>query len=224
MKFSKIVASALAGAGFMGSVMAADAATVGGASLNISNGLLQSSAGFEDGEAGYFFNISGDFVAESLITDFAVVRDYDATVMVWDAAGVPVFNLILPLPAISINGVLAGFGGAGILDLLAPGLDASSGTLAIAGVDIDYSYSDLSITANAIAGAFTLALFIDEFFLADFDYFLGLGVSTPPASAEFSAEFAISTVPVPAALPLAFTGVALLGGLGFRRRRAAIRA
>lgn len=222
MTFPKIAASLLAGAGFLTSAMAADAATIGGASLSVSNGLIESAAIKDPTETivGYDFNISGDFFMETLITDFDAVRDYDVTVKVWDAAGVPTFNLSLPVPDESINGLLDGLGMIGVLDLLSPILTEPTGAINIAGLDVDYSYSNLAYTANSIAGTFALALAVDINFLAFADAFLGLGVSTPPESAAFSAEFAISAVPVPAALPLALTGAALLGGLGLRRRRA----
>ncbi len=71
---------------------------------------------------------------------------------------------------------------------------------------------------NAIEGSFGLTTFLSDALLG------ATGLGAPPGSAEFSGVFTIQPVPVPAALPLALTGAAVLGGLGWRKRRKAARA
>ncbi|MFN3259220.1 MAG: hypothetical protein ACE37J_01540 [Pikeienuella sp.] len=84
--------------------------------------------------------------------------------------------------------------------------------------EVAFSVALTGFGGNAVEGTFGLTTFLSDALLG------ATGLGAPPASATFSGEFAIQPVPVPAALPLALTGAALLGGLGWRKRRKAARA
>lgn len=215
MRLSKVVALLAAGMGFGLAAQAADAATLGGASLDISDGVLTSASERRNGVDGYVIEVSGAYFAESLIEDFAAIGDYEATILVWDAAGAPAVDLTLDLPAASIDDLRT------LLDR----------TLLSLGLSLDYAATGAVSTATSEAGDFTLSRFIDLTTLSEIGEFLGLALGAPPARAEFSARFEIApiaaaavvptAIPVPAALPLALSGFALLGAVGLRRRRVA---
>lgn len=210
MNMPHLIKSALFGLACLGLGSTAQAAVVGGASVDITNGVFLSATA----PGGYDIDITGDFFAESLIADFDAVRTYrvsaDFTLnndLILDEAAL--------LPPMSINDILDFATGSGLAALFAPVLTQNPGAIEILGVDVDYSYSDIVTTANSVSGMFAIGLLLPQ----------GagnlLGLASPTDGATFSASLAIAPVPVPAALPLALGGFALLGFMGWRRRAAA---
>lgn len=210
MTISHLIKSSLFGIACLGFGSLAQAATVGGASLDITNGVFTSTT-LSDG---YDVGIEGDFFAESLITDFDAERTYklaaDLTIN-----NAKVFDESTLLPPLSINDILDFAVDSGLAGFFAPVLTQNPGTLTILGVDVDYSYNNIVTTANSIGGMFTIGLILPT----EAGGFLNL--ESPNDGATFAASLSITPVPLPAALPLALGGFALLGFVGWRRRAAA---
>lgn len=224
MKLDSIITGAFAGLGMLTLATGASATSVGGASFSVSNGMLALTAA--TGGA-YDINISGDFLAETLISDLNEVRPWNASLTL-NADGATLLDGTLPLPPVSINGVLGSpedeFS---LISFLTPIFSTASGTVDFLDPPVTYDVTDIVRTGNSIAGHFELSTVLTTDILDDIGEVFGLGTGiTLPESIGFSLTAEISPVgpetspvPVPAALPLALSGMALLGGLGFRRKR-----
>lgn len=236
MNFKRSFIGVFASAGLLTIANAAGAASAGGASISITDGKLESkywyygATGAEGetpgsgGLSGYDFDISGNFLAKSLISDFDAIRSYRASASL-TYEGSSLFSGSVMLPPASINDFLGVLDDTGLFSFFAPVLTNATGGLNILGLPVTYSYSDIVTGPNSISGIFALHLTLTSDQLANLTYlFCACDGDTPLASASFSMELDISAVPIPAALPLALSGFALLGGFGFRRRRSMARS
>lgn len=210
MNMRHLIKSSLFGIACLGFGSVAQSAVVGGASVDITNGVFLSATA----PGGYDIDITGDFFAQSLITDFDAARTYRVSAD-FTLNNVQILDEAAVLPPMSINDILDFATDSGLAALFAPVLTQNPGTLNILGVDVDYSYSNIVTTANSISGMFAIGLLLPQ----QAGNFLGL--ASPNDGATFSASLAIAPVPLPAALPLALGGFALFGFMGWRRRAAA---
>lgn len=241
MNIPHLVKSSVFGLACLGFGSVSQAAVVGGASVDIANGVFLSTAVAD----GFEVSITGDFVAQSLIADFDAVTSYEASAdVILNGASVLNGSAILPptsinrilgvaddlglaalfapvltqnpgaitLPPVSIGDILDVADGFGLRGLLESALPPGSGALTIFGFDADYSYDITGLTPNSVSGMFTIGLILPAAGGAILD------LASPTDGATFSASLAIAPVPLPAALPLALGGFALLGLAGWRRR------
>ncbi len=220
-----------AGALFASTAFATHVAPLGGA-VAVVNGEFSAVENFDDD--GFDIEITGDFFAESGLGDLSVPRSFIASADI-GVNGSPFFSGSAATGPIVIEDLLL-LGAA----VFGPTLDVTTFAPPNIGGVVDLSLIDLSpfgfslgdipglvpllpevafsiiLTgggASSISGLFELSTFISFDLIDDL-----------PSSFAFSAELTLAPVPVPAALPLALTGAALLGGLGWRRRRRAAAA
>ena len=216
---------------FAGSAAATHVAPLGGA-VAVVNGGFSAVENFNDD--GFDIEITGDFFAESNLGDLSLTRNFIASADI-GVNGSPFFSGSAATGPIVIEDLL--FLGAAVFG---PTLDVTTFAPPNIGGVVDLSLIDLSpfgfslgdipglvpllpevafsiiLTGggpNSISGLFELSTFIS------FDL-----IDNLPSSFAFSAELTLAPIPVPAALPLALTGAAVLGGLGWRKRRKAARA
>lgn len=212
----------------------------GGAALVIEDGFFASER--NDGNDGFNVSITGFFQAESLIADLTLEQNFTARASI-DILGNNPFNLFditaetgVFAPADVIGLAFGAFGPA--VTLASPtapndfegtfnfaainfpllGLTLTAGELALLPlVNFAIDLDNAATTANSVQGIFLLTSGISDAFIAE------LGLGAPPAEVFFRGDFSLTpaAVPVPAALPLALSGAALLGGLGLRKRRKA---
>ncbi len=215
----------------------ANAASIGGASLDIegSVSVIEIPGSQEPGGA-FVIDVDGSFFAESLITDFDAVRNYEASLVIQAGgeSGVgTIFDESIPIGLTSVNGLLADFGAdiSDINNLI--GFVASEPSDAIAFADLfgqpglfgglSFDISNVETTSNSIGGDFGLIVSLDGLALDELTLVLGeaLGIGLFEPEFDFAITAAITPVPVPAALPMLLGGFAVLGFFGWRRKAVA---
>lgn len=192
----------------------------GGALLELTNGqyVLDPTPG------GFQFILETDFFAQSLISDLDTPQSFLLSASI-DIDGL-VFedSLLLPpfAPQDAIDLGLFLFNEfIDLDDTPFPPFDVTGGIeTGNDGIIIRFGLDELVLGPDSVSGELDFIALIATAAVDDLDL-LGLDFSGLDEEGAFSAVFTLTpaVVPVPAALPLALTGAALLAGLGLRRRR-----
>lgn len=220
MKNYRIFTSITLGASALFLANIASAASVSSAGLSVTNATLKvipkadnsdpaNMPGWETQE--WKFEISGQFILDWLNLDLLEARPYQLSGSV-DVEGVNRIHELVYLPPISIADLLDRPGSSGMATFLDPFLAFISGM-------VNVSTANVVTTPNSMAGSFMIMPVIHG---SDFAELMGiLGYESrdlPVDPVNFSLDVKVSAVPIPAALPLALSGLALLGLIGIRRR------